>query len=227
MSSCERRARRNAPASLNVAMIVAAVFLVTACAGGIVRPEPLAAPDCSVIAVSENGWHAGLYLPAHAFKPGSPVRAAFPEARWFAIGWGDARAYPGPLGPLNGAAAALWPTPSVLHLAGLERDPRRAYRQDYVDVAITNKSLVRLVSAIEAEFALDADGAPQRLEDGLDSRGSAFFAARSSYHLFNTCNAWLARRLEEAGVETGWTPGHLGPASLSRAVQANTPPSCR
>ena len=227
MSSGERRARRNAPASLYAAVIAAIGLLASACAQGGARPEPLAASDCTVIAVSENGWHAGLYLPAEAFEAGSPLRAAFPQADWFAIGWGDAQAYPGPLGPINGTAALLWPTPSVVHLAGLDRDPRRAYRQDYVDIAVTDAQRTRLITAIEAEFTRADDAGPERLADGLDSRGSAFFAARSSYHLFNTCNAWLARRLEEAGLETGWTPGHVAPASLSRALQRNTPQSCR
>ncbi len=227
MTCDERRARRNASALLRAALIAAAVAsAAAACAGAGSDPAPPAGQDCAVIAVSDNGWHAGLYMPADAFAADSPVRAAHPEARWFAIGWGDARAYPGPLGPLNGAAAIFWPTPSVLHLAALDRDPRRAYRQDHVDLALSARQRARLAGVIEAELALGPDGNPERLADGLDPRGSAFYAARSSYHLFNTCNVWLARRLEEAGLEAGWAPVRLDPGSLLRALKRTTPQSC-
>ncbi|MFW5661976.1 MAG: DUF2459 domain-containing protein [Oceanicaulis sp.] len=195
------------------------------CASGPEHAAP-AAGDCVEIALSSNGWHAGLYLPADAFSPGGPVRTAFPDADWFAVGWGDARAYPGPLGPWNALTAVLWPTRSAVHLAAPGRDPRTAYRQNHVDLALSQAQLDTLATAIEAEFALGPDGGAVRLADGLDRRGSAFFAGRSRYHAFRTCNVFIARRLEEAGVETGRAWGHLLPESLLRAAARRNPQSC-
>jgi len=182
--------------------------------------------DCRLIAVSSNGWHAGVYLPAAAFPADGPVRGAFPAARWFAVGWGDARAYPGSLNPFNGAAAILWPTRSVLHIAGLSADPRRAYRQDYVDVAVSAAGYRGLVAALESELALDEADRPIRVADGLDPRGSGFYAARSRYHLFNTCNVWLAARLKESGLPTGWPGGRLLPGGLMRSLARRAPDAC-
>ena len=204
-----------------------ALVILVACAGPSRSFAPPPQPgDCAVIGVSSNGWHAGLYLPAEAFGADSALRIEFPEARWFAIGWGDVRAYPGPLGPVNGLTAMAWPTGSLVHIAGLTRDPREAYLQDHVDVAVSQAGLAWLVEAIEAELERDEDGAVIPAPPGLDPRGSAFFEARSSYHLFNTCNVWLARHLRGAGVDAGWPGGHVLPATLMSRLEARAPQAC-
>ncbi|WBQ10409.1 DUF2459 domain-containing protein [Hyphomonadaceae bacterium ML37] len=205
-----------------------ALVILAACAG---QPRTAAPPpqprDCALIGVSSNGWHAGLYLPASAFAPDSALRTAFPEARWFAIGWGDVRAYPRPLGPGSAISAIAWPTGSLVHAAGLTRDPREAYRQGHVDVAVSQAGLASLVEAIEAELQRDADGGAMVAgAPGLDPRGSAFFKARSSYHVFNTCNVWLARHLRFAGIDTGWPGGHVFPATLVSRLESRAPGAC-
>ncbi|MGY6628638.1 MAG: DUF2459 domain-containing protein [Oceanicaulis sp.] len=206
---------------------LACLMMLAACAGPsrTIAPPPQA-DDCALIGVSSNGWHAGFYLPAEAFAPDSALRAAFPEAEWFAIGWGDVRAYPGPLGPVNGFIAIAWPTASLIHAAGLTRDPREAYLQDHVDVAVSQAGLARLVEAIEAELQRDEAGGAMVAGPGLDPRGSAFFKARSSYHLFNTCNVWLARHLRGAGVDAGWPGGHVLPATLMSRLESRAPGAC-
>ncbi|MBI1264525.1 MAG: DUF2459 domain-containing protein [Alphaproteobacteria bacterium] len=200
---------------------------LAACAGqGRSIAPPPAPGDCALIAVSSNSWHAGVYLPASAFAEGSALREAFPQAGWFAIGWGDRRAYREALGPVNAVQAIAWPTPSLIHAAGLTRDPRQAYLQDHVDVALSRQGLARLVEAIEAELARGDQGDAILVAPGLDPRGSAFFQARSSYHLFNTCNVWLARHLRGAGVDAGWPGGHVLPASLMARLEARAPRAC-
>lgn len=204
-----------------------ALLVMTACAG---QPRPAAPPpqpgDCALIGVSSNGWHAGLYLPAAAFEADSALRTEFPDAHWFAIGWGDVRAYPGPLGPVNGFTAIAWPTGSLVHAAGLTRDPRAAYRQDHVDVAVSQAGLASLVEAIEAELQRDEDGRAIVAGPGLDPRGSAFFKGRSSYHLFSTCNVWLARHLRDSGVDAGWPGGHVLPATLMARLSDRSSGTC-
>jgi hypothetical protein len=204
-----------------------ALVMLAACAGPsrTIAPPPQAG-DCALIGVSSNGWHAGLYLPADAFEADSALRTEFPDAQWFAIGWGDVRAYPGPLGPVNGFTAIAWPTGSLVHAAGLTRDPREAYRQDHVDVAVSQAGLASLVEAIEAELQRDEGGGAIVAGPGLDPRGSAFFKGRSSYHLFNTCNVWLARHLRGAGIDTGWPGGHVLPVTLVSRLESRVPGAC-
>ncbi|MGJ3232275.1 MAG: DUF2459 domain-containing protein [Oceanicaulis sp.] len=199
--------------------VLAAAALALAGCGSPAQTAGPAPGDCTRIAVTSNGWHAGLYLPAEAFAPGGAVRAQFGEADWVAVGWGDARAYPEPLTVPRALAAIAWPTASVVHVSAHDRDPRTAFRQDHVDVAVSAETLQRLTALIEAEITGPA------VRDGL-TRRSAFFPGRSSYHAFETCNVWLAQTLEQAGVETGWTPGHLRPGSLLRAVERTTAQTC-
>ncbi len=197
--------------------------LLAACAGA---PAPgLREGPCVQAGLGATGWHANLYLPAEAFNAEGPLRRWRPDADWFAIGWGDARAYRG-LGPLNGAGAVLWPTRSVLHAAWFDRDPRLAYAGDEMGLALAPDKARALADAIEQDLALSAAGRVRVQGEGLDPRGSAFLAAAPRYHLFQTCNVWLARQLEAAGVETGWTGGHLLPGSLLRAVKRAAPQSC-
>lgn len=206
-------------------LLVAAAMLLAACT----RPAPVAtasADDCHLIAISSNRWHANFYLPADALPPGGPLQTAFPDARWFSIGWGDASAYVDGVNVVNSLAAIAWPTPSVVHIAALQRDPRDAYLSEYRDVALSGEGLAILLSALDAELARDDAGAPRFVADGLDPRGSAFFAGRSSYHAFQTCNVWAAARLREAGVDVGWTGGHLLPSSLLSRLERAAPSSC-
>jgi len=203
---------------------VLALWALAGCAGADRPPAP-SAEACVLAAVSSNGWHAGFYLPADAFPEHGPLRDAFPEAAWFAIGWGDARAYPR-LGVYEAVSSVAWPTPSVLHVAAMNRDPRGAYRQDYRNIALSDDQAGRLAVEIEAELALNAQGRVETAGPGLDPRGSVFLKGRSRYHALNTCNVWLARRLEASGVETGWTGGHVLPASLLRALSRRAPEAC-
>lgn len=208
-----------------VCLLTAFALALAACT----RPEPVvaaSADDCHLIAVSSNGWHTNFYLPAGVFPEDGAVRAAFPDARWFSIGWGDADAYVTGVNVVNSFTAIAWPTPTVLHVAALGRDPREAYVSEYRDVALSGEGLARLVAALEAELTLDEAGAPQIVADGLDPRGSGFLAARSRYHAFNTCNVWTAARLREAGVDVGWTGGHLLPASLLNRLERTAPSTC-
>ena len=200
------------------------LWVLVGCAGSGPPPAPRA-EACLLAAVSSNDWHAGFYLPAEVFPEEGLLRAAFPDAAWFAIGWGDARAYPR-LGVFEAISSVFWPTPSVLHVAAMNRDPRDAYRQSYRNIALSPDQAASLAAEIEAELALSPEGAVEVAGPGLDPRGSVFLKARSRYHALNTCNVWIARRLEDAEVETGWTGGHLLPASLLRALRRRAPEAC-
>jgi hypothetical protein len=50
------------------------------------------------------------------------------------------------------------------------------------------------------EYQRDAEGRLRRLGHGLYGE-SRFYAARSRYHLFNTCNTWVARALQRTGLD--------------------------
>jgi len=160
------------------------------------------AADAATIHLVSNGWHTGLVL-ARADIPADriPELADVGDAAYVEFGWGDRDYYPHPRPTLGMAlSAALTPSPSVVQVAGLTKEPAAA-RPGFEIIAITlePEALAALLDGLEAAFDRPANGPALAVARGFyaDSR---FYAARGEFHLFNTCNTWVARQLEVAGV---------------------------
>ena len=156
-----------------------------------------------IVHLVSHGWHAGIVLRREDLDPANwPVLADFPGAEYLEIGWGDLEFYRTPQ-PGKGLMlrAALVPTDSVLHLVGF-RGPVADYfpRSEVVRVELRANSLKRLSLAIAESFHLDEQNRPLYLGSGLYGNGR-FYRSGDIYHLFNTCNVWVARKLRAAGLE--------------------------
>ena len=160
-------------------------------------------PAAYSVHVVNHGWHVGLLLrasdvPASAWA----AKADFPDARHLEVGWGD-RAYymaaePGAWLALK---AVAWPTPGVLHVVGVDAAPERYFPgAEILEIAVAPAGLQRLLTHLRQSHELDGAGRPVTLGPGLygDSR---FYASRERFHLFRTCNVWVATALQAAGVQ--------------------------
>lgn len=149
-----------------------------------------------------HGWHTGIVvrradLPAAVW----PESEDFPGAEYLEVGWGDRDYYqsrdPGVWLKLK---AALWPTPSVLHIVGFS-GPVAGYfpHSEVIELNLSQRGFERLSGFVHDRF--DRNGAARlaRLGPGLYGQ-SAFYPAREKFHLFNTCNVWTARALRAAGL---------------------------
>lgn len=149
-----------------------------------------------------HGWHAGIVIPRGTIPEEVwPEQQDAPDGAFLEVGWGDAAYYQHPdPGLWLALRAALWPTPSVLHIVGMER-PAPAYfpRSTIVRLDIPASGLRDLGAFFHAAYARDADGTVDRLGPGLYG-SSRFYAGRERYHLFRNCNAWVAEALRTAGV---------------------------
>ncbi len=180
--------------------------LLTACASppatlGEARPADEGEPAHIVYIVS-NGWHTGIILDRRDLPPDVvPEAEDFPAALYLEFGWGDREYYPTPRPTVGMAlAAALTPTPAVMHLAGLAQPPRRQYPlAELLAIPLTAPALDRLASGIAADFERPEGGRAETIAPGL-YRDSLFYPAHGSFHLFNTCNTWTARQLAAAGL---------------------------
>ena len=180
-------------------------WLCAACAGTGLTPPPPCAADCAVVHVINHGWHSGLALRVTDIPPGLlPEAADFPGADHLEFGWGDGDYYqaddPGPWLTLK---AACWPTSSVLHVAGFSGSVNRHFAgYESVRLELTRESFHRLAAFVDHDF--DRQGKsradPLRPGYGLNSR---FYPARGTFHLFNTCNSWIAQALAAAGYPMG------------------------
>jgi uncharacterized protein (TIGR02117 family) len=176
---------------------------LAACAGVPVPPAPADdGPRDHVIYVISNGWHTGIVLVRDDIPPPRiPEAADIPDATYLEFGWGDREYYPSPR-PTAGMAlaAALTPTSAVVHLAGRATPPQSVAPDiEVLAVPVSTVGLERLTARLDAAFDRPDDGPAEPVAPGLypDSR---FYPAHGTFHLFNTCNTWIARKLAAAGV---------------------------
>ena len=168
-------------------------------------PPPAAddGPRTHLVRVASNGWHTAIVVPGPALAATGllPEVADFPGAAFFEFGWGDRVYYPAADKTLGMAlAAALAPTPAVMHMAGLAAAPGAGGSgREVVSVGLTAAGFLRLVRALSAGFERPAGGRAAPVSRGLYP-ASLFYHARGEFHLFNTCNTWTARLLRAAGV---------------------------
>ena len=160
-------------------------------------------PRTRPIQVASNGWHTAIVVPAPALAATGllPETADFPDAAFLEFGWGDRVYYPAKEKTLGMTlAAALTPTPAVMHMAGLAAAPKDpGTGREVVPVALTEAGFLNLVEALAAGFERPGGGRAEAISRGLyvDSR---FYNAAGDFHLFNTCNTWTARMLRAGGV---------------------------
>ncbi len=180
------------------------------CAGPVKGLFPPAAGDPpKTIHIIRHGWHTGIAVRCADVPPGMlPVVRDFPDADHLEFGWGDDAFYRSP-DPTKGIAvrAALWPTPSVLHVVGLQGTPGANFPAPVTEilaVELSTEGWGRLVAFIDQRFARAANGRLQPLETGLYG-ASRFYRAQGSFYLPRMCNWWTAAALRAAGCPI--TPG--------------------
>ena len=152
--------------------------------------------------VVRHGWHSGIVVrvadvPVQAW----PARREFAGAEYLEVGWGDRTYYPAPDPSVwLGLRALLWPTAGVLHMVAFNGPVERYFPSaEIVTLGITPQGFAHLVAAVSASHELDAAGRPIPLGPGLYGT-SRFYASSEAFHLFATCNVWVAGMLREAGV---------------------------
>ncbi len=149
-----------------------------------------------------HGWHAGIVF-RRADIPGNlwPENVNFPYAEFLEVGWGDKQYYQTPDAHFGVTLrAALWPTPSVLHIVGFNGAVTAYYSSsEIIEIKLSEPGFELLSRYIAESFARNESGQALPLGHGLYGN-SLFYQSRESYHLFNTCNVWTARALRAASV---------------------------
>lgn len=184
------------------AAIVLMSVLLFACASppnSLFPPGPNE-PSRTIYLVS-HGWHAGIVVKRTDIPAGFwPQHNEFPGAEYLEVGWGDKDYYMTP-NPNLGITlkAGLLPTASVLHVVGF-RGPETHYfpASEVIRIDLSEAGFQRLCRYLESSYSRDETGLSQPLGPSLYGDGQ-FYLSRETYHAFNTCNAWTARALREAG----------------------------
>ena len=203
-------------AFLVAALLAAAVlFLLAAWIGSSMpRNAPAKPPgDGITIMVETNGVHTGIIMPI--ISPEMDWRAVFPSAgrpmngrlpTHIAVGWGEREVF------LNTPSWADLKPSTALRIALQGGQPvmrvshyvRPAPGENFRPLTITRADYARMAEAIAASLApVPGVQNPMRGADPQD----AYYPARGTYTLAQTCNSWVGDMLAHGGVPMGrWTP---------------------
>lgn len=181
-------------------LLVLLALLVAACTGAAGHLPAGPALDHRLY-VTSNDWHTRIVVAAGDIGPELiPERADLAPAAWLAIGWGDRTYYPMRDPPLRLALeVALVPTASVLHLVPMPTAPRSFPDFEVLELKVTGAGLQAMLEAIDADFERAGAKRAPVAAPGLYPE-SLFYPATGTFHLFNTCNRWVASQVQRAGV---------------------------
>ena len=138
------------------------------------------------------------------------LAARYPQAEWLEIGWGDAAFYQATPGlgdfQLGLALEALFtPTKAAMQIVPGQGAPELGFAySDLVRLDLSPDGFAGLARRLSETIPRPPPAAP--LGPSLYGNG-AFYSARLDYHLFRTCNHWIAWLLRGAGVPASAVPG--------------------
>ena len=200
---------------------LAALLWLAACAPVVRSAPPDGEPTTHRVYVARNGWHTSIVVARRDLPSGRvPEAADLPAADFLEFGWGDREYFPAE-NPTIGMtlSAALIPTPSVVHLVGLARPPQPARPEtEVLIVPVSGPGLDRLTARLDAAFERPPGGRAAPITPRFEPH-RRFYPARGSFHLFNTCNTWVARKLAAAGLALS-SSGVITASELMRRLRA-------
>lgn len=157
---------------------------------------------CEVFVV-QSRWHTGIILKTAEADTGFwPEIVQYQNRRFIDIGWGDERFYQAQGSPLFLAArAVMWPTQSILEIDTFNSDIQRVYGKNarLIRIPVTKTQFNELCRFIANSYQRDEQGSPQL--STLYASNTRFYLATRKYHLFRTCNTWIALAFKKAGFQ--------------------------
>jgi uncharacterized protein (TIGR02117 family) len=163
----------------------------------------LAQEEPRYIYIVGHEWHTGLVVKYDDIEPRLwPEKDDFPEALYLEVGWGDRDFYQTPRAGLGILLQAALKSPaSVLFVIGLPTAvPHYFPYADILEIPLSRRGLEALVRFIHVTYKRDASSRTIPLGPGHNHRHSMFYLAEGDYSLFNTCNSWISKALQAAGL---------------------------
>ena len=158
--------------------------------------------DFKTIYILKHRWHTGIIIKTDDVKKSIPAIANdFKNTQYIEIGWGDKDFYMAEKETVWLALkAVLWPTESVLHIAEINSHPQWLFKEnEIVELKLSVDNFNKLVNYLNNSFLVNADNQNIKLGKGLYSN-SQFYLSKEKYHLFKTCNVWIAKGLKKSGI---------------------------
>ena len=149
-------------------------------------------------------WHTAVVFNANDVDTLIlPEVKYFPGAELIDIGWGDEAFYQHPDFDWDLAYQALfYPSSSTLRIEGIYISKQHYFEisEIVIELKINNEQIKILLKYISDTIWKDKNGVDKILSTHYLDR-VYFLKAKGKYHLFNTCNTWLAKGLKLSGFE--------------------------
>ena len=164
----------------------------------------ISADSLKTIYLIKQRWHTAV-----VFNTEDVDTLIFSEVKYFYgaelidIGWGDEAFYQDPDFDWDLAYKALFEaTPSTLRVEGIYIDKEKYFdiSEIVVELKIENEQLKILLKYISDTIWKDVNENKKILSTQYLNR-VYFLKANGEYHLFNTCNTWLAKGLKQSGFQ--------------------------
>ncbi len=188
--------------ALRLALCTMPLSLLASCAA--TPTVPAAALECEAprtFYVVSHGWHTGLIVDRRDLIERVPeLRIDFGHVKYLEVGWGDQRFYRAqPVEFGLALRALLFPTSSVLHIVEVPVSPRHYFSGSEVVAALVPQTgYGKLLDFVAGSFSRTSSNDVMKLGRGLYGK-SRFYHAVGRFHVFNTCNTWVAQAIGATG----------------------------
>ena len=161
--------------------------------------------ESRIIHLVSTGWHVGIVMPLDAIlKRNLPETKHFPNSKFLEVGWGDARFYKSKNPTARMAfEAAFTSKSSVIHIYAFQSPVNEAFiSSEILKLELSKEGYSELLSFIHKSFVRTANGDAKTVGVGLHGeKKSRFYLSNGKFHLFNTCNTWIADALQSAKLD--------------------------
>lgn len=187
-------------------LIAMALVALCGCAAVPVTPPPkpvLAAGPTRTVYVVNDDAHTGIIVrAADVPREAWPARKDFPDAEYLELGWGEREYYIREDESIwLGLRALFWSESSTIHVVALNRPIAREFPgAEILEFRVSEAGFAKLVAFVAASHERDAAGRTFVLAPGQRPH-SRFYASHRRFAFRETCNTWVARTLQEAGVD--------------------------
>ncbi len=160
-------------------------------------------PEITVYLVKQR-WHTGIVMETAKIDTNLWKEAnQFRQFKYIDAGWGDEAFYQSNDFDLELAVKALfYPTPSTLRIQGfnLSIEQYASLSDIVLEIKISIQQLRKIIKYICRSYDRNNEGEVTLQIERYNGRVK-FYKAKGNYHIFNTCNTWIANALKEAGFQ--------------------------
>lgn len=153
------------------------------------------------ILVYKIKYHTGMLIELNeSVKKSLSAAKDFPDHKFIDVGWGDEDFYQREnFNPYYATKAIVVPTSSVIRLRGLNGGSESIIQEsDFcIRFELTQNQFAKLINFIDKSFLYDEKGDVVRTS-ARKSFSIVFYKSVQRYHIFNTCNTWVAEALKNA-----------------------------